>query len=186
MSDHILLQSFYEQPSLIVASKLLGKKIRCYNNYGIIIETEAYIGFNDLASHAARGYTKRNSVMFGPAGFIYVYLIYGIYYCLNIVTEREQFPAAILIRSIILETKDNKIIINGPGKVCKALTITKDFNNTDITANKNICIYDSNIKFDYLCTPRIGISKAKEKFWRFIATNLQQNKYLHNLSYLKN
>ncbi|KJV69181.1 DNA-3-methyladenine glycosylase [Candidatus Neoehrlichia procyonis] len=172
MSDNILSQSFYEQSSLIVASKLLGKRIRCYSNYGIIIETEAYIGFNDLASHAANGYTKRNSAMFGPAGFAYVYLIYGMHYCFNVVTEHKQFPAAILIRSIILETKDNKTIISGPGRVCKALEITKDFNNTNITANKDICIYDSNIEYEYLCTPRIGISKAKEKFWRFVAINL--------------
>ena len=166
----ILKKSFYEQKSLDVASKLLGKMLLFNQHKGIITETEAYIGQDDPAAHSFHGYTKRTSVMFGNAGFSYVYLIYGMYHCLNVVTEPEGFPAAILIRSIILLSKNKPhIIVNGPGKICKILHITKEHNNIDITATLNFCICDTNLYVNnYICTPRIGISKAKDKFWRFI------------------
>lgn len=118
MPHYILKKSFYEQSSLTVAGKLLGKKLLFNQHQGIITETEAYIGQDDPAAHSARGYTKRTSVMFGSPGFSYVYFIYGMYYCLNVVTEQEGFPAAVLIRGIVLlsENKPNTII-NGPGKI---------------------------------------------------------------------
>ncbi|QGR02777.1 DNA-3-methyladenine glycosylase [Ehrlichia ruminantium] len=179
---NILNRSFYEQKSLDVASNLLGKILQFNQHKGIIIETEAYIGQDDPAAHSFRGYTKRTSVMFGKAGFSYVYLIYGMYNCFNVVTEPQGFPAAILIRSIILLSENKPhTIVNGPGKLCKILQITREHNNIDITTNHNFCICDTNLYIDnYICTPRIGISRAKDKFWRFVISDTTYLQHILN------
>lgn len=166
MSNIILNRDFYGQETLWVAKNLLGKVLKFSEYQGVITEVEAYIGQDDPACHAAKGYTKRTAVMFGLPGYSYVYLIYGMYYCLNIVTEREGFPAAVLIRSINL-FKPMPCSIDGPGKLCKALNISKVNNNVDLTLNNHFCVYDSNSRPNYLCTPRIGIKKGLDKLWRF-------------------
>ncbi len=166
MNNIILPRNFYKQPTLIVAGKLLGKTLKFSSFSGIITEVEAYIGTDDPACHAAQGYTNRTSVMFGMPGFSYVYFIYGMYHCLNIVTETEGFPAAVLIRGLKL-IKPLEVNLNGPGILCKRLNITKEYNKRDLTINHESCVYESHLKPDYVCTPRIGISKGKEKFWRF-------------------
>src|SRR2546430_489923 len=97
-----LPRSFFVRPTLQVAEELLGKLLVFNNQRGLITETEAYIGQDDPACHAARGMTPRTQVMFGPPGFSYVYFIYGMYHCFNVVTEPEGFPAAVLIRGIKL------------------------------------------------------------------------------------
>src|SRR2546428_9729153 len=106
-----LARSFYSRSTLTVASDLLGKvlvrRIGRRNLAGKIVETEAYIGPDDLACHASKGHTPRTSVMFGPPGYAYVYMIYGFYFCLNVVTEPLGYPAAVLIRAVEqLETVD--------------------------------------------------------------------------------
>src|SRR5580693_3960342 len=97
-----LPRSFYAQTTIDVASNLLGKVLvrRLGRRFlaGKIVETEAYVGPHDLACHASKGHTPRTSVMFGPPGFTYVYMIYGVYFCLNVVTEAQGYPAAVLIR----------------------------------------------------------------------------------------
>ncbi|WP_253299983.1 DNA-3-methyladenine glycosylase [Wolbachia endosymbiont of Chironomus riparius] len=167
LGDNIILpKSFYNRPTLIVAGELLGKTLKFFDFSGMITEVEAYIGTNDPACHASRGYTKRTSVMFGEPGFSYVYFIYGMYYCLNIVTEEEGFPAAVLIRGLRLNipcVEDLK----GPGILCKKLNITKEHNEKSLTISHEFCVYESRLKPHYVCTPRIGISKGREKFWRF-------------------
>jgi len=99
-----LSRRFYAQPTLLVAKKLLGKylihKIGKKKLIGKIVETEAYLGPKDLASHASSGRTKRTELMFGPPGHAYIYLIYGMYYCFNVVTEKKDYPAAVLIRAV--------------------------------------------------------------------------------------
>ncbi|GFP25127.1 DNA-3-methyladenine glycosylase [Candidatus Hakubella thermalkaliphila] len=99
-----LPREFYQRPTLTVAQDLLGKCLIRRTGEGLlvgkIVETEAYIGENDLACHASRGKTPRNEVMFGEAGHAYVYFTYGMFYCLNVVTEKKGFPAAVLIRSV--------------------------------------------------------------------------------------
>src|SRR5947209_5498237 len=99
-----LPRSFYSRSALDVASDLLGKvlirRLRRRNLAGKIVETEAYVGPHDLACHASKGHTPRTAVMFGPAGHAYVYMIYGFYFCLNVVTERAGYPAAVLIRAV--------------------------------------------------------------------------------------
>lgn len=165
-SNTILPRSFYERDTLCVAKDLLGKVLKFANYYGVINEVEAYIGQDDPACHAARGCTPRTAVMFGAAGFSYVYLIYGMYHCLNIVTEREGFPAAVLIRGIELE-KPMRLSLDGPGKLCKKLNITKNNNQIDLTQSNDFCVYDSTASAEYITTPRIGIKVGTDKLWRF-------------------
>lgn len=163
-----LNRKFFEQNTLTVAKELLGKILVFNNHKGLITETEAYIGEKDPACHASKGRTKRTEVMYGKAGFSYVYLIYGMYYCLNIVTEQQDFPAAVLIRGIKLITQEKTL--DGPGKLCKHFGLTKEHNNIDIINNKNFYVNSSqklnNIKF--IQTPRIGIKVGTELLWRFV------------------
>ncbi|MFA5358351.1 MAG: DNA-3-methyladenine glycosylase [Patescibacteria group bacterium] len=186
-----ITKSFFNRDTKKVAQELLGKfLIREYNDkyyIGIITETEAYCGPNDLASHASRGKTPRTEIMFGPPGHIYIYLIYGMYYCLNIVTEKNNYPAAVLIRSIQafkpikvisssinfknLKPLDYKIT-NGPGKLCKYFYIDKNLNKKSL-AVPYLWIKDSNIKVKKIKKlPRIGVDYAgcyAKKPWRYQA-----------------
>ncbi|MFP3013592.1 MAG: DNA-3-methyladenine glycosylase [Arsenophonus sp. NC-QC1-MAG3] len=165
-TDVILPRSFYERGTLCVAKDLLGKVLKFSDCYGVINEVEAYIGQYDPACHAARGCTPRTMVMFGAAGFSYIYLIYGMYYCLNIVTEHEGFPAAVLIRGIDLYNPI-RLSLDGPGKLCKKLNITKNNNQVDLTQYHDFCVYNSTIQPKYIATPRIGIKFGIDKLWRF-------------------
>jgi DNA-3-methyladenine glycosylase len=169
----ILKKEFFNRDTVEVARDLLGKKIvRIYGDKkisGIISEVEAYHGFDDKASHAFRGRTKRTNVMFGEAGVIYVYLIYGMYYCLNIVTGPKDFPSAILIRGIVSDKKE----INGPGRVTQFLNIDKNLNEKPLSKKTGLWIAEGieispkKIK----ATPRIGVAYAgkiwSKKAWRF-------------------
>lgn len=162
-----LLRPFFNRPTLDVARDLIGKEMVVGGSRGIITETEAYIGKDDPACHAARGKTPRNEVMFGQPGFSYVYLIYGMYHCLNFVTEEEGFPAAVLIRGLKMELlPENKT--DGPGKLCKALGITREHNNIDIVGSDEFFVVDSGINLDFKATPRIGISQGRDRLWRFV------------------
>lgn len=173
----ILAQDFYSQNTLKVAENLLGcflvRKIKNNIFRFRIVETEAYKGPNDLASHASRGLTARNKIMFGNHGFIYIYLVYGMHYMLNIVTEEKNYPAAVLIRAVEPE-KNNSLKTNGPARLTKVLKITKKFNGLPIFKKD----YDfwieeadkSKKNFKIIKTTRIGVDYAKEykdKKWRF-------------------
>ena len=167
MQTRILPRSFYEQPTLTVAQQLIGKMLVVQNIKGYITETEAYIGQNDPACHAARGRTPRTQIMFGKAGCAYVYLIYGMYHYLNIVTEQEDFPAAVLIRGIQLVEKPYTVH-NGPGKLCKYLNITKKYNTLDICTSSDMYITSTDNTPSFHATSRIGIKVGTEKLWRFV------------------
>ncbi len=159
----------------MVARELLGKflvrKIGGREITAMITEIEAYRGPNDLASHASRGRTKRTEVMFGQAGHAYVYLIYGMYYCFNIVTEAEGYPAAVLIRAIDAPGVNGPV--NGPGKLCRYFQIDKTLNNKDLTTSHRLWLEDHGIKIkpnQIKRSPRIGIDyagKYRNKPWRF-------------------
>lgn len=173
-SKQKLSRSFYEQKTLKVARELLGKflvrKICNIKKEGMIVETEAYVGPHDLASHASRGKTNRTAPMFGRAGHAYIYLVYGMYYCFNVVTESENYPAAVLIRAI--QTENEPKLTSGPGKLCRYLKIDKNLNNIDLTDDllyiedrgkrvpKNKIVKDERIGVDYA-------GKYKDKLWRF-------------------
>lgn len=140
-----------------------------------IVEVEAYIGEDDPASHAAPGPTKRNRIMYDRPGLAYVYLIYGMYNCLNVVTEKDGFPAAVLIRSA--EPLEGELEINrrdgysqrpdGPGKLCLALGIDRSHNGLDLTENA-LYLADRNLRPGTIATSeRIGISAATDRLWRF-------------------
>lgn len=181
-------KNFYNQKTLKVAKLLLGKflirKIGKKTIAGKIVETEGYVGPNDLASHASRGRTPRTSIMFGPPGHAYIYLIYGLNYCFNIVTEKNDYPAAVLIRAVEpaegvdLMRKNRKMaekdvnLANGPGKLCQAMQIDKSLNNIDLAGNV-LWLEDRGIKIlpkNIVAKKRIGVDYAKEyknKPWRF-------------------
>ena len=181
-----LPRSFYSRSALDVANDLLGKvlirRLGRRKLAGRIVETEAYVGPHDLACHASKGHTPRTAVMFGPPGFAYVYMIYGFYFCLNVVTEPEGYPAAVLIRAVEpLESVDlmrklrsnpvrNENIASGPGKLCMAMSIDKQLNGADLLGN-TIWIEDRNIdRRPILTSPRVGVDYAgeyKDKPWRF-------------------
>ncbi|PIR04872.1 MAG: 3-methyladenine DNA glycosylase [Candidatus Liptonbacteria bacterium CG11_big_fil_rev_8_21_14_0_20_35_14] len=143
--------------------KIKGKIIRAK-----IIEVEAYDGFLDKASHAYKGKTNRNFVMFGESFVWYVYLVYGMHNMLNLVTGPKDYPAAILIRGI--EVKGKKI--NGPGKITKFLEIEREFNNLEASKKNNLWLEDLGFKAqNILKTPRIGVDYAKEskdELYRFV------------------
>jgi DNA-3-methyladenine glycosylase len=139
---------------------------------GQIIETEAYVGEEDKACHASRGCTPRNKIMWGQAGMLYVYLIYGMYHCLNIVTEQAGFPAAVLIRGL-KPISGISGEVNGPGKLCRELGITTKDTGTDITESNKIYINDIGEKPKrVIVAERVGVNYAGEwarKKWRFLS-----------------
>ncbi|HJN58269.1 MAG TPA: DNA-3-methyladenine glycosylase [Nitrososphaerales archaeon] len=176
---------FYTRDTLKVAKAILGKVLVRRTPLevftGKIVETEAYRGTDDPASHSFRGKTNRNEVMFGKPGITYVYFTYGNHHCLNIVTERTDIPAAVLIRSIeplkgIETMKRNRSVekiidvASGPGKLTKAFQITREDNNIDVTDfSSNISIHTpvEEKSFQIVQTTRIGIRLAQEFPWRF-------------------
>jgi len=178
--------SFYNRPTLIVARELLGTRLVHISNgkklVGLITETEAYFGFDDLASHAKAGRTIRTDPMFGPPGQAYVYFTYGNHWMLNAVTEKEGFPAAVLIRAI-QPIEGNEVMMErrmgrdtfGPGKLTQALGITKSENYANLTeAGSSLRIEAGIFVPDKSVTigPRVGLNKTPEpwysKPWRFL------------------
>jgi DNA-3-methyladenine glycosylase len=162
-----LPRDFFLRKTLSVAQDLLGKQLVFHGHEGIITETEGYIGFDDEACHAARGKTPRNAMMFALGGYTYVYFIYGMYFCLNVVTETEGFPAAVLIRGLFLLSPEYKNL-DGPGRLCKNLGITKQHNGMDLTTSSYFYIKDTHLKPSFIATPRVGIKVSRDKLWRFV------------------
>ena len=169
----ILTRAYFNRPTLTVARSLIGKylvrEIDGRVLAGKIVEVEAYVGPKDKACHASKGRTQRTEEMFGPAGGAYVYLIYGMYHCLNVVTEREEFPSAVLIRAIEL----NGELIDGPGRLCRALEIDRSLNRMDLTTGESLWFEDRGEavgRGQVGAHPRIGVDYAgkwAEKRWRF-------------------
>jgi len=192
----ILPRDFYQQETLTVARELLGKLLvreleTGKQLVGKIVETEAYCGPEDLACHSSHGRTKRTEVMFGPAGHAYVYLIYGIYHCLNIVTEKPG--AAVLIRGLeplncgpansptrrvggpkpdgffLGRTSSAEVspvderIAAGPGKLCRWLEITRELDGWDLARGKSLWV-ESGVeeRFEIVAAPRVGVAYAGE------------------------
>ncbi len=174
MTKKILTKDFFNQPTLTVANSLIGKSlIRQQGNHTIALiinEIEAYDGPEDLACHGRFGKTERTAPMFGPAGNFYVYLIYGMYWMLNIVTGPKNYPAAILIRGA-----GN---VSGPGRLTKHLGIDQSFNLKKAHPTSNLWFEDHGLIIkpsDIKCTPRIGVDYAgplwSQAPYRFILKN---------------
>ncbi|AKF83708.1 3-methyladenine DNA glycosylase [Myxococcus fulvus 124B02] len=136
----VLPSSFYARPALVVARELLGTLLVVQasdgaRRVGRIVETEAYIGEHDLACHAAKGLTPRTEVMFGPPGKAYIYLIYGMHHCFNVVTDAPGVGAAVLVRAVEpVEGLDAGARTDGPGKLCKAMGLTLTHNRVDLAS----------------------------------------------------
>lgn len=171
--NNILSEKFFNRKTIVVAKDLLGKYIVTIKNKSriklLITEVEAYDGINDLASHASHGKTERTKIMFGKAGRFYIYLIYGMYWMLNVTTGVKNYPAAILIRKCIYFDGKNKkkIIINGPGKITKFLNVTNKQNGKKANKNTGLWFEYGNIKINkkYISAKkRIGVEYAG-KIW---------------------
>jgi len=178
---HILNREFYARPTVEVARDLLGKVLVNGATAGIIVETEAYLGGEDLASHSARGITDRTRVIFGPPGHAYVYLVYGMYECLNLVTEPEGRPGCVLVRALEPIRGIERMmgrrpaarrlqdLASGPGKLTLAMGITRAANGADVT--RGVLVVREPGKRRRLritVTPRIGIRHCADWPLRFI------------------
>jgi DNA-3-methyladenine glycosylase len=157
-----LSRDFYLQDVLTVAPGLIGKKIVIISPEAIpvkfiITETEAYRGTEDMACHASKGRTPRTEIMFHEGGHLYIYLIYGMYWMLNVVTGETDIPQAVLIRGL-----EN---LSGPGKLARSLGIDRSFYGEDLTASQRIWIEDSGIDYEFTTSPRIGIDYSGE-YWK--------------------
>ncbi|HLN55214.1 MAG TPA: DNA-3-methyladenine glycosylase [Bacteroidales bacterium] len=165
-----LKREFFTRDVLEVAPGMIGKNLVMRKSDGtigkyLINEVEAYRGEEDLACHAAKGRTQRTEVLYHEGGRLYVYFIYGMYWMLNIVTEKENVPQAVLIRGAG--------IYNGPGKLTRALEIDRSFYGEDLAISERIWIEDSNTLVKVKTSPRIGVDYSgdywKTRLWRYFA-----------------
>jgi DNA-3-methyladenine glycosylase len=184
-----LSASFYHQPTAVVSRNLVGKTlvriIKSKNGIirlaGTIVETEAYGFDDDLASHACMGPTPRNRVMFGEVGRAYVYFTYGNHFCLNVSARSSKVRAgAVLIRAIepiqgiemmrrFRPVDDILALTSGPGKLTRALNVTSALNGVDMTdPTSELYIESGKEPENIVATPRIGITRATDKEWRFV------------------
>ncbi len=182
MKRRWLGRSFFARPVLEVAADLIGKYLVHSTTVGPasgrIVEVEAYGGTEDQASHARFGPTPRAKIMFGPAGVAYVYLIYGMYDCFNVVTGTEGEACAVLVRAVSALSLPEVLPgstpprTDGPGKLCRALGITRAYNGLDLTVGTPLGIEDRHEPApQLLTTPRIGVDYAGEwaaRPWRFV------------------
>jgi DNA-3-methyladenine glycosylase len=195
-------REFYNRDSLIVARELLGKvlvhEINGQRISAKIVESEAYMGIADKAAHSYGGKrTPRVEVMYGGPGFSYVFIVYGMYYCFNIVTREEGNPQAVLIRAVEpiggldlmaenrfkkrynqLTQSQIKSLTNGPGKLCSALLIDKNLNKEDLCGDKLYVEEGDNEEFNIISSKRVGVDYAEEAkayLWRFY---IEDNKYV--------
>ena len=200
---HILKREFYTRPLITVAKELLGKILvkpvsdlitpDSQNSYtylaGRIVEVEAYDGSIDQAAHTFIGRTKRNEIMFGQGGYLYVYFTYGVHFCSNVVTGKEGQGTAVLIRALeplsgieemiknrfgrdLKNEKEKLNLTNGPGKICQAFNINREHYGADLTGSQIFIIDQSTVKSkDIITAKRIGISKSVDLPWRFYIKN---------------
>jgi DNA-3-methyladenine glycosylase len=177
-----LPRSFYNRDTVLVAKELLGKylvhKDKKVRRVGRIVEVEAYLGSHDLAAHSAKGLTERTKVMFGRPGHAYIYMIYGMYYCLNIVTEKKGHASAVLLRAIE-PVKNIAGRTQGPGLLCKALNIDKRLNGRDLLSNElYISSPTQSADFKIIKRPRIGVDYARHWARRLLRFYIHSNPYI--------
>jgi DNA-3-methyladenine glycosylase len=177
-----LRRSFYDRDTIEVAKDLLGKHLVHVSGgverVGRIVEVEAYLGPHDLAAHSAKGLTPRTKVMFGPPGHAYVYLIYGIYHCMNVVTQAEGVASAVLLRALE-PVKNIDSRTQGPGLLCRAMHIDKRQNGQDLTGD-DLHIEDvgSHRKLSIVKRPRIGVDYAGHWARRLLRFYVKGSEYV--------
>ncbi|MDQ2843851.1 MAG: DNA-3-methyladenine glycosylase [Acidobacteriota bacterium] len=173
--------NFFERPAAELAPALLGCVLVSGQTAGTIVETEAYLGLDDLAAHASRGRTERTKVLFGPPGHAYVYFIYGLHQCLNVVAGREGEPGCVLIRALapicgLDEMRRRREwqgpfcgLTNGPGKLTQALSITRErYGQRLDRGDLSIRAWRKQPEFTLRVSPRIGITQCVDWPLRFI------------------
>jgi DNA-3-methyladenine glycosylase len=180
-----LPRTFYDRDTIIVAKELLGKFLvhhsRDVKRIGKIVEVEAYLGPHDLAAHSAKGRTKRTEIMFGPPGHAYVYLIYGMYHCMNVVTEREGHASAVLLRAIE-PVKNVEGRTCGPGLLCRAMKIDRRLNAHDLlNGNFYIAAPNKTELFSTVKRPRIGVDYAKHWAKRHLRFYIKGNPFVSRI-----
>ncbi len=175
-------RAFYNRDTVIVARELLGKHLvhvsRGIERIGRIVEDEAYLGPHDLAAHSAKGLTPRTKVMFGPPGYAYVYMIYGMYYCMNVVTEREGHASAVLLRAIE-PVKNITGRTQGPGLLCKSMEIDRRLNAHDLLSD-DFYVADplNNEQWVVVNRPRVGVAYAKHWQRRLLRFYIKGNPFV--------
>jgi DNA-3-methyladenine glycosylase len=171
-----LTRGFFDRSVHVIAPELIGATLLFDGVGGTIVEVEAY-DHEDPAAHGYRGRTARNAVMFGPAGYAYVYLIYGLYWCLNFVCEPEGVANAVLIRALepttgipVMQrrrgTQNLRLLCSGPGRLCQALSITRIHDGLALN-RPPFRLLARPAAVPLAIGPRIGITKAMEKPWRY-------------------
>lgn len=177
-----LTREFYDRDTIVVAKELLGKflvhVVNGIERIGKIVEVEAYLGSHDLAAHSAKGLTPRTKVMFGPPGHSYVYMIYGMYYCMNVVTEREGHAAAVLLRAIE-PIKNIEGKTKGPGLLCQAMDIDKRLHGHDLESEHfYVLASEDEVPFKIVKRPRIGVDYAKHWARRLLRFYIKDNPFV--------
>ena len=177
-----LPRSFYARDTELVARELLGKHLVRVDGdvvrRGRIVETEAYVGAHDLASHSSKGITPRTKVMYGPPGFAYVYIIYGMHHCMNVVTEPEGHGAAVLLRALepVAHLEGNT---KGPGLLCKAMGIDRTLDGHDLRS-EDFYIEDprGGAEFTIVERPRVGVDYAQEWAAKYLRFYIEGNRFI--------
>lgn len=177
-----LTRDFFDRDTIVVARNLLGKYLvhetRGVERIGKIVEVEAYLGPHDRAAHSARGRTARNEVMFGPPGHAYVYFIYGMYYCMNVVTEREGHASAVLLRALE-PMKNITSRTQGPGLLCKAMDIDRRLNGHDLLSDDFFIAEEGEKRdFEIVKRPRIGVDYAGQWAKRHLRFYIKDNPFV--------
>ena len=177
-----LPRSFYDRDTKVVARELLGKWL-VHHTHGLerigrIVETEAYLGEHDLAAHSSKGLTARTRIMFGPPGHAYVYFIYGMYHCMNVVTEREGHAAAVLLRALE-PVKNLTGRTAGPGLLCRAMHLDLRLNGHDLGSDELfIAAPDTAEKIRVTKCSRIGVEYARHWSKRLLRFYITGNPYV--------
>ena len=179
-----LPRSFYDRDTRLVARELLGKWLvhrhGGLERIGRIVEVEAYLGPHDLAAHSSKGLTNRTRVMFGPPGHAYVYFIYGMYWCMNVVTEPEGHASAVLLRAV--EPVQNVTgRTQGPGLLCRALQIDRALNGHDLLSDDFFIAAPSSaesVAIRVVKRPRIGVDYAKHWAKRRLRFYIKENPFV--------
>jgi DNA-3-methyladenine glycosylase len=177
-----LPRTFYDRDTVLVAQELLGKRLvhkaGDVERIGKIVEVEAYLGEHDLAAHSSKGLTGRTKTMFGPPGFAYVYLIYGVHHCMNVVTEREGYASAVLLRALE-PVKNVAGKTNGPGLLCRAMEIDRRLNGHDLLSDDFfIAEPEAAEKISVVKRPRIGVDYAKHWAKRLLRFYIKDNLFV--------
>jgi DNA-3-methyladenine glycosylase len=177
-----LERGFYDRDPIVVARELLGKCLvhasEGIEQVGRIVEVEAYLGPHDLAAHSARGRTQRTEVMFGPPGHAYVYLIYGMYSCMNVVTQPEGVASAVLLRAVE-PVKNIQERTQGPGLLCKAMRIDRRLNGHDLISDDFFLVDPVGAEqFNIVKRPRIGVDYAGRWARRLLRFYIQDNPFV--------